>query len=172
MQKELGFHTQVKTDSLFIPNWKWKLLSCVRLCVPMDYTIHGILQARILEWVIFPYSRGSSQPRYWTQVSHIAGGFFTSWAIGNPKNTGVGSLIPSPADLHARGIEERSSCIVGRFFTNWAMREALYRNAFALAGKYTKLHGNVTQTCMSKCFLQSAVTSQCVTVARFSTFVL
>jgi len=47
----------------------------------MDYTVHGILQARILEWVAFPFSRGSSQPRDWTQVSHIAGGFFSSWAI-------------------------------------------------------------------------------------------
>ena len=46
----------------------------------MDYTIHGILQARILESVAFPFSRGSSQPRDQTQVSHIAGGFFTSWA--------------------------------------------------------------------------------------------
>jgi len=45
---------------------------------PMDYTVHGILQARILEWVAVPFSRGSSQPRDQTQVSHIAGGFFTS----------------------------------------------------------------------------------------------
>ena len=45
------------------------------LCDPMDY---GILQARILEWVAFPFSRGSSQPRDQTQVSRIAGGFFTS----------------------------------------------------------------------------------------------
>ena len=46
---------------------------------PHDYTVHGILQARILEWVAFSFSRGSSQPRDWTQVSHIAGRFFTSW---------------------------------------------------------------------------------------------
>ena len=52
----------------------------LNLCDPLDYTVHGILQARILEWVAFPFSRGSSQPRDWTQVSHIAGGFFTSWA--------------------------------------------------------------------------------------------
>ena len=39
-------------------------------------------QARILEWVAFPFSRGSSQPGDWIQVSHIAGGFFTSWATG------------------------------------------------------------------------------------------
>ena len=45
---------------------------------PMDYTVHGILQARILEWVAFPFFRGSLQPRDQTQVSHIAGGFFTS----------------------------------------------------------------------------------------------
>ena len=48
------------------------------LCEPTDYTVHGILQARILEWVAFPFSRESSQPRDQTQVSRIAGGFFTS----------------------------------------------------------------------------------------------
>ena len=37
--------------------------SCPTLCDPMDYTVHGILQARILEWVAVPFSRGSSQPR-------------------------------------------------------------------------------------------------------------
>ena len=42
--------------------------------------VHGILQARILEWVAFPFSRGSSQPWDGTQISCIAGGFFTSWA--------------------------------------------------------------------------------------------
>ena len=52
--------------------------SCLTLCDPMDYAVRGILQARILEWVAFPFARGSSQPRDRTQVSHIAGGFFTS----------------------------------------------------------------------------------------------
>ena len=46
----------------------------------MDYTVPGILQARIQERVVFPFSGGSSQPRDQTQVSSIAGGFFTSWA--------------------------------------------------------------------------------------------
>ena len=46
--------------------------SCPTLCDPIDYTVHGILQARILEWVAFPFSRGSSQPRDQTQVSHTA----------------------------------------------------------------------------------------------------
>ena len=51
--------------------------SCLTLCDPMDYTVHGILQARILEWVAFPLSRQSSQPRDQTQVFHTAGRFFT-----------------------------------------------------------------------------------------------
>ena len=51
---------------------------CPALCDPMDYTVCGILQARILEWVAFPFSRGSSQPQDRTQVSRIAGGIFTS----------------------------------------------------------------------------------------------
>ena len=50
--------------------------SCLTLCDLMDYT--GILQARILEWVAFPFSRGSSQPRDRTQVSHVASRFFSS----------------------------------------------------------------------------------------------
>ena len=37
--------------------------SCLTLCDPMDYTVHGILPGRILEWVVFPFSRGSSQPK-------------------------------------------------------------------------------------------------------------
>ena len=52
--------------------------SCPSLCDPNDYTVYGILQARILEWVAFPFSRGSSQPRNQTQVSRIADGFFIS----------------------------------------------------------------------------------------------
>ena len=59
--------------------------SCLTLCNSMDCSlagssVHGILQARILEWVAMPSSRGSSWPRGWTRVSCIAGGFFTSWA--------------------------------------------------------------------------------------------
>ena len=48
--------------------------------------IDGVLQARILEWVAFPFSRGCSQPRDRTQVSRVAGGFFTSWATREQFN--------------------------------------------------------------------------------------
>ena len=50
------------------------------LCHPVDYTVHGILQARILKWVARSLLQGIFQPRDGTQVSLIAGGFFTSWA--------------------------------------------------------------------------------------------
>ena len=56
---------------------------CLTLCDPMDYSVHGILQVRILKWVAFPFFRGSSQPRDQTQVSCIAGRFFSSWATRN-----------------------------------------------------------------------------------------
>ena len=51
---------------------------CPKLFDPMGYTVHGILQARILEWGAVPFSKGSSQPRDGSQISLIAGGFFTS----------------------------------------------------------------------------------------------
>ena len=60
---------------------KVKVVQSSTLCNPKDYTIHGILQAWILEWVAFPFSRGSSQPRNRTRVSCIAGGFFPKWGI-------------------------------------------------------------------------------------------
>ena len=74
---------------------------CVTLCNSLDCSppgssVHGILQARILEWVPTPSSRGSSQPRDWTQVSRIAGGFFTTsttweilWPIRNVSKSSV-----------------------------------------------------------------------------------
>ena len=59
--------------------------SCPTLCDPMDYSlpgssIHGILQARVLEWVAFSFSRRSSRPRDWSWISHIVGRCFDIWA--------------------------------------------------------------------------------------------
>ena len=59
--------------------------SCPTLCDPMDCSlpgssVHGIFQARVLEWVAISFSRGSSQPRDQTWVSRIAGRSFTIWA--------------------------------------------------------------------------------------------
>ena len=73
-----------QTDSLPVRHLgkKVKPLSCVRLfatpwTVATRFLVQGILQARILEWIAIPFSRGSSQPRDQTQVSHTAGRFFT-----------------------------------------------------------------------------------------------
>ena len=66
--------------------------SCLTLCDPVDcsppgFSVHGILQARILEWVTISFSRGSSQPRDRTQVSRIGGRRFNLWAKSwVPKN--------------------------------------------------------------------------------------
>ena len=62
--------------------------SHLTLCDPMDgsppgSSVHGILQARILEWVVVPSSRGSSRPRGWTCISCLAGGFFTTEPLGS-----------------------------------------------------------------------------------------
>ena len=78
-----NFHKQVKVKVS---------QSCLTLCDPMDYTVHRILQARILEWVAFPFSRGSSQPRDQTQVSCIEGRLFTSWATREAHKQGLLSV--------------------------------------------------------------------------------
>ena len=85
--------------------------SCPTLCYSMDYVAcqaplsMGILQARILEWVAMPSPMGFSQPRDWTQVSHIAGRFFTIWATREAQEYWSGKPISSPGDLPNPGIE-------------------------------------------------------------------
>ena len=68
--------------------------SCPTLCDPMDYILHGILQARILEWVAIRFSRGCYQARDRTGVSHIAGGFFTSWDSREAHSFSESYLFP------------------------------------------------------------------------------
>ena len=72
-QTPLFFSERIR--KVMLPHVKW-LQSCLTLCDPMDYsppgpTVQGILQARILDWVAMPSSRGSSQPRDWTHVLHL-----------------------------------------------------------------------------------------------------
>ena len=86
-------HSEVNSFTL-----KWKerkkesevAQSCPTLCNPVDCSpegssVHGILQARILEWVAISFSRGSSRLRVWTQVSCIAGICFNLWATREAK---------------------------------------------------------------------------------------
>ena len=67
-------------------------MSCLTLCYPMDYTGHHILQARKLEWVAFPFSRGSSQPGDEPKSPTLQVDSLPAEPQGKPKNTGVGSL--------------------------------------------------------------------------------
>ena len=80
---------------------------CPPFCDLMDYSlpgssVHGILQTRILEWVAIPFSRGSSWPRDWTQLSCVAGRLFTVWTTrkgnGNPL---LYSCLEKPMDRGA-----------------------------------------------------------------------
>ena len=93
---------------------KWKVIvtqSCLTLCDPMDCSlpgssVHGILQARILVWVAIPFSRGSSWPRDRTQVSYIAGRFFTIWATrvaGSPHHSLHWGHVGTKASRHSPG---------------------------------------------------------------------
>ena len=121
--------------------------SCPSLCDPMDHKVHGILQAKILEWLAFPFSIGSSRTRTRTGVSCIAGGFFTNWAMrGKWKSLGRVWLFTTPWTIQSmnswsteilewvarpfsRGFsplrnQTRVSCIAGGFFTVWVTRDS------------------------------------------------
>ena len=102
--------------------------SCLTLCDPMDYTVHGILQAIILEWATIPFSGGSSQPRDRTQVSHFADGFFTVWATREAQEYWSGSL----SLLEQIFPNESNQGIAGGFFTSWATREAQLSSKYRL----------------------------------------
>ena len=65
---------------------------CLTLCDPMDYTVHGILQARILEWVAFPFPRGSSQPEIKPRSPALQADSLPAKPQGKPKSTGAGIL--------------------------------------------------------------------------------
>ena len=84
---------------------------CLTLCDPLHHTVHGILQARIPEWVAFPFSRGSSQPRDQNQVSSIASGFFTSWPTREVQEYWSGKPVSTPVDLPDPGIEPGSPAL-------------------------------------------------------------
>ena len=113
VSRDIGYwKVNVLEEILYLFIW-WKVKVkvahlCLTLCDPMDYIVHGILQAGILEWVAFPFSRGAFQPRDGTQ---IAGGFFTSWATREAQVYWSGYLIPSPGDRSNPGIKLGSSAL-------------------------------------------------------------
>ena len=97
--------------------------SCPTLCDPMDCIVHGILQARILEWVAFPFSRGSSQPRDQTQVSRTACEILYQLSHkGSPRILEWVTYPLSSGSSRPRN-RTRISCIADRFFTKWTIRK-------------------------------------------------
>ena len=110
-------------------------------CDPMDYIVHGILQAGILEWAAFPFSRGSSHPRDWTQeilVQSLDGedplkkgrSLHCRWILYQLSHKGRPRILEWVAYSCSRGSSQPRngtgvSCIAGRFFTNWAIRVVL-----------------------------------------------
>ena len=105
----------------------WKKVKVAQLhptlCDPMDYIVHGILQARVLEWVTLPFSRGSSQLRDQTQVSlHCRRILYQLSHTGSPR---ILEWVAYPFSSGSSQPRNRTgvSCIAGRFFTNWAIRD-------------------------------------------------
>ena len=96
-------------DTCFLEEKLWPTLcevaqSCLTLCNPMDCSlpgsfIHGVFQARVLEWVAISFSRESSQPRIWTRVSCIAGRFFTDWAMKEAHSLCLSTCYPHVLSL-------------------------------------------------------------------------
>ena len=93
----------VQINISFLVSWVIVTQLCPTLCNSMDCSlpsssVHGILQARILEWVAISISRGSSWPRNWAQVCCIADRFFTIWATReDPHQRGLGAFSKSSA---------------------------------------------------------------------------
>ena len=97
------------------------VLSCLVVPNPMDCQAPlsmGIFQARILEWVAKPFSRGSSQPRDRTQISHIAGGFFAILATQGSPRVLEWVAYPFSRETSQPRNQTRVSCLEGRFFSS------------------------------------------------------
>ena len=88
----MDYWSNVWLSNGWITGWKWKSLSCVWLCDPMDYTVHGILQARTLEWVPFPSPGDLPNPGIEPRSPALQADSLPAGPQEKPKNTGVGSL--------------------------------------------------------------------------------
>ena len=144
----------------WIRKWKWKSLSCVRLFVtPMDYTVHGILQARILEWKDLPFSRGifptqGSSPglphcrQIISQLSHKGSPRILEW---------VAYPFSSRSSWSRNWI--RAFCVAGRFFPSWALRESACQCRLGpWSGKTPRAVGQLSPCATS---VEPVLSSQC-----------
>ena len=94
-KKKLKLFTASVPQKTSLKEWSEAKVAqwCLTLCDPMDYTAHGVLQARILEWVAFPFSRGNlPNPGIGPKSPRLQADSFPAKPLGKAKNTGVGSL--------------------------------------------------------------------------------
>ena len=125
-----------KSVCLSILTWLCLVLNHVWLCNPMDYSpsgssVHGILQARILEWVAMHSSRGSSQPKIKLRSPTLQADSLLSEPPGRPQIPEWVAYPFSRGSSQPRN-QTGASCIAGRF-TSWATREALRRDQMMLS---------------------------------------
>ena len=122
--KSQQFFQRKNLFSFPIRKWAEVAQSCLTFCDPMVYTVHGILQARILEWVAFPFSRDLRKPGIESRSLPWQVASLPAKPQGKPKNTGMSSLSLLQWIFLSQE-SNRVSCTAGRFFTNWAIKEAL-----------------------------------------------
>ena len=128
----------------------------------MDYSLpgsplHGTLQGRILEWVAIPFARGSSWPRDQTQVSQIAGKFFTIWATrealrqaGNPPNLIDSNSSDLYLPLHLVVLQEE----LGLYWNAWSNQSPFRCRSKGVTSNLHRSHwveSEVVQSCPTLC---------------------
>ena len=148
-EAQINQFTCIQCEDCNIQFWKWK-------SDPMDYTVHRILQARILEWVAFPFSRYLPNPGLphcrwilYPQLSHKGSPRILEWVAypfsrwsSRPRNW------------------TRVSCIAGRFFTNWTIREAqfCFEAEFNLSWRKVSVQSQINVTLI---FMLSKIKEEC-----------
>ena len=120
-------HCQYYVKVQGVSEWVKVAQSCLTLGGPMDYIVHGILQARILEWVAFPSSTDLPNPGIEPRSPHWRWILYLLSHKGSPGILGWVTYPFSSGSSQPRN-RTRVSCIAGRFFTNCAMREAQSRH--------------------------------------------
>ena len=122
--KKKNFYVKLLWVKILLTKLKVKVpQSCPTLCDPTDYTVHGILQARILEWVAFPLSSRSSQPRIEPRSPALQVDSLPAESKGNPTMLKWEAYPFASRSSQFRNWT-RVSCIADRLFTNWAISEA------------------------------------------------
>ena len=124
-------------------------------CRPPGSSVHGILQARILEWVTMLFSSRSSPARDQTRSPTLQANSLPAEPQGMPKNTGVGRLSLLQQAFWPRN-QTGVSCIAGGFFSNWAIREAWGRNGEYLRARSSGVMG------ITSAVLNGTLSSLCV----------